>query len=84
MNGTPNSKSVRACVSAYVFLTGWGNTIYFKKTNDYSMKRFAGMMWRIGGFCPLLSAATGTPFILYYIVVLHSAHFALVFVFGLE
>ncbi len=40
------------------------------------------MLFRIGIFAVLLSMATDTPWILYYIVMLHSLHFLMIFLFA--
>ena len=40
------------------------------------------MAWRINALAALLSLATGTPWMTYYVVALHTLHFGLVFLFG--
>lgn len=70
---------IRWFVSAYVWMTGFGNAQYFCKTRDVSLSRFAKMIWRMNFFAAPLSLATGTAWIQYYVVALHSVHFALVY-----
>ena len=75
---------IRWFVSAYVWLTGFGNARYFWRTADFSGARFLKMVWRINCFAAPLSLATGTHWIAYYVVALHTVHFALCFAaFGL-
>ncbi|KAJ8602145.1 hypothetical protein CTAYLR_003490 [Chrysophaeum taylorii] len=52
---------VRWFVSAYVWLSGFGNGVYFWTSADFSFKRFAQQLWRINFLCLLLSLATATP-----------------------
>ena len=76
---------IRAFVAAYVWQTGWGNTLYFcsGRKNPYTIKRFLSMIWRIDFFVVLLSMVTATSWIYYYVVALHTLHFCMVFCFGL-
>ena len=71
---------IRWFVSAYVWLTGFGNAVYFWRTNDFSLGRFLKMLWRINFFVVFLSLATGTHWIAYYVVALHTVHFVLCYV----
>lgn len=78
-NSDPTYPAIRAFVSAYVWMTGFGHSIYCWKTGDFSVKRFAKSMWRMNFLVALLSAATGTQWILYYVCALHSLFFMLVY-----
>ena len=78
-NSVPTYPLIRALVSAYVWMTGFGHSIYCWKTGDFSVKRFAKSMWRMNFLVVLLSTATGTPWILYYVVALHSVYFMMVY-----
>ncbi|MEM9523208.1 MAG: protein-export chaperone SecB, partial [Pseudomonadota bacterium] len=42
---------VRWFVSAYVWLSGFGNGVYFWSSADFSFKRFAQQLWRINFLC---------------------------------
>ena len=64
----PAYACIRGFVAAYVWMTGWGNTLYFKRTGDYSARRVFEMLWRINFLVALLSLASGTPWIAYYVV----------------
>ena len=71
---------VRWAVSAYVWLTGFGNGVYFWSSADFSAKRFTQQLWRMNFLCLFLSLATGTPWIEYYFVALATVHFVLIWV----
>lgn len=66
---------IRVFVSSYVWMTGWGNYMYFDKKRDFSIERVVSMTIRINYFPLLLCAATGTPLDLYYVVPLHTVGF---------
>jgi N-acetylneuraminate 9-O-acetyltransferase len=66
---------IRVFVSAYVFLTGWGNYQYFTKKQDFSMERGISMWLRINYFPLLLCAVVGTKLDDFYIVPLHTTGF---------
>ena len=67
---------IRWCVSAYVWLTGFGNGVYFWSSGDFSFKRFAQQLWRMNFLCLFLSLSTGTPWIEYYLLPLPRFTFA--------
>lgn len=66
---------IRVFVSAYVWMTGFGNFLYFEKTQDYSIDRIVSMWLRINYFPLLLSFALSCPLELYYVVPLHTVGF---------
>lgn len=66
---------IRVFVSAYVWMTGFGNFLYFDKKGDYSFDRAVGMWIRINYFPIVLSLALSVPLELYYVVPLHTAGF---------
>jgi hypothetical protein len=71
---------IRVLVSAYVWLTGFGNGVYFWSSKcDFSAARFLQMYWRMNFLVVPLAMATQTDWILYYVVALHTTHFTLVF-----
>jgi len=70
---------IRWCVSAYVWLTGFGNGVYFWASADFSAKRFLQQIWRMNFLCALLALATNTAWIDYYFVALATVHFVLIF-----
>mmetsp|Transcript_44804 Transcript_44804/g.66479 ORF Transcript_44804/g.66479 Transcript_44804/m.66479 type:complete len:448 (-) Transcript_44804:62-1405(-) len=66
---------IRVFVSAYVWMTGFGNFLYFEKKQDFSLERIISMWLRINYFPLLLSFCLGVPLELYYVVPLHTAGF---------
>ena len=70
---------IRVFVSAYVWMTGFGNGIFFWSKSDFSAKRFFQCIWRINFLVIPLSLVTKTPWILYYVVALHTTHFVLIY-----
>lgn len=66
---------IRVFVSSYVWMTGFGNFLYFDKTKDYSIARIVSMCIRINYFPMLLAWATGVTLDLYYVVPLHTEGF---------
>ena len=72
--------SVRVLVSAYVWMTGFGNGVYFWSKLDFSLARFLQMYWRMNFLVVPLAMATNTDWILYYVVALHTTHFTLIYI----
>ena len=66
---------IRVFVSSYVWMTGFGNFLYFDKKQDFSVERGISMWLRINYFPLLLSVFVGVPFDLLYIVPLHTTAF---------
>lgn len=66
---------IRVFVSAYVWMTGFGNFLYFDKKQDFSLERMVSMWLRINYFPILLSVFLSVPLELYYVVPLHTAGF---------
>lgn len=66
---------MRILVSAYVFLTGYGNTLSLSvgSSPSYpSWNKFAGAYLRINLLVTIVCACMGTPYMLYYICMLHT------------
>lgn len=70
---------IRVFVSAYVWLTGFGNFSFFYTRDDYSLTRLAQMMWRLNFLVLALMLVMNTRYVLYYIVPLHTSMFLLVY-----
>ena len=70
---------VRVLVSAYVWMTGFGNFSYFYSKDDYSWLRVLQMLWRLNFAVLLLMCTHTTTYILYYICPLHTIYFMLTF-----
>jgi hypothetical protein len=72
--------SIRCYVSAYVWLTGFGNFTFFVSKGDYGAMRVGKMLWRLLFFCFLLCLVTNNNIFLYYIVPLHTFYFLVTYV----
>lgn len=66
---------IRVFVSAYVWMTGFGNFMYFDKKRDFSIERIVSMVIRINYFPLLLCFFLTVPLELYYVVPLHTVGF---------
>lgn len=66
---------IRVFVSAYVWMTGFGNFLYFDKKKDFSLERAVSMWIRINYFPLLLSFSINVKLDLYYVVPLHTVGF---------
>jgi hypothetical protein len=62
-----------------VFLTGYGNVSFFYLKKDYSSIRVIQMLWRLNFLVVFLCLTQGTTYILYYICLLHTYFFLMVY-----
>jgi hypothetical protein len=69
---------IRMMVSAYIWMTGFGHGLFFWSKANFSVKRFFEMYWRMNFFGVSLAMATGTPWLDYYIMALHTTHFTMI------
>jgi len=58
-----------------VWMTGFGNFLYFDKKQDFTVERMVSMWLRINYFPLLLSVCLGVALELYYVVPLHTTGF---------
>ncbi len=72
--------SIRVMITCYVWMTGFGNFMFFHKTNDYSLPRILQMLWRLNFLVLFLCLTHGNHYILYYICPLHTYYFLMVLV----
>ena len=70
---------VRLLVASYLFMTGYGHTVYFLKTNNFSLKRVASVLIRLNLLSCLLAYFMRTNFDTYYFPALSSFWFLVVF-----
>lgn len=70
---------VRLLIASYVFLTGYGNTVYCLKCTKYSVLRCAQMLFRINAFTVVLLIFTRNEYMLYYIAPMHTFWFICVY-----
>ncbi|KAI2630872.1 Cas1p-domain-containing protein [Hypoxylon sp. NC1633] len=59
-------KVIRLFMSGYIYLSGYGHTMYMLKTRDYSGARVAAVLFRLNVLSALLPYFTGTEYTLYY------------------
>jgi hypothetical protein len=72
--------SIRIMITCYVWMTGFGNFSFFYLKADYGIVRVLQMLWRLNFLVLFLCLTQGTTFILYYICLLHTYYFFMVYV----
>jgi N-acetylneuraminate 9-O-acetyltransferase len=71
--------AIRVLMTCYVWMTGFGNASFFYLTGDYSAIRVMRMLWRLNFLVVFLCLTQGTTYILYYICMLHTYYFLVVY-----
>lgn len=69
----------RILVGSYVFMTGYGHTLYFLQTRDFSLKRASSVLVRLNLLACLLMYPMGTQWTFYYFPPMVSVYFLIVF-----
>ncbi|KAH7682523.1 N-acetylneuraminate 7-O(or 9-O)-acetyltransferase protein [Dioscorea alata] len=64
--------AIRIFIAAYVWMTGFGNFSYYYIRKDFSLARFAQMMWRLNFFVALCCIVLNNDYMLYYICPMHT------------
>jgi hypothetical protein len=72
--------AIRIMITCYVWMTGFGNFSFFYLKSDYSAVRVLQMLWRLNFLVVFLCLSQGTTYILYYICLLHTYYFLMVYV----
>lgn len=70
---------VRILVASYLFMTGYGHTIYFLKTNNFSLHRLASVLTRLNLLSCLLAYLMRTDYNFYYFPAISSFWFLVVY-----
>jgi N-acetylneuraminate 9-O-acetyltransferase len=78
-NAAETENTIRILMTCYVWMTGFGNISYFYMTGDYSVIRVMRMLWRLNFLVVVLCMTQGTTYILYYICMLHTYYFLMVY-----
>ncbi|KAL9282537.1 putative N-acetylneuraminate 7-O(or 9-O)-acetyltransferase [Arabidopsis thaliana] len=64
--------AIRIFIAAYVWMTGFGNFSYYYVRKDFSVARFAQMMWRLNFFVAFCCIVLNNDYMLYYICPMHT------------
>ncbi|XP_042401624.1 protein REDUCED WALL ACETYLATION 2-like [Zingiber officinale] len=64
--------AIRIFIAAYVWMTGFGNFSYYYVRKDFSLARFAQMMWRLNFFVAFCCIVLNNDYTLYYICPMHT------------
>ncbi|XP_023545165.1 protein REDUCED WALL ACETYLATION 3 [Cucurbita pepo subsp. pepo] len=64
--------AIRVFIAAYVWMTGFGNFSYYYIRKDFSLARFAQMMWRLNFFVAFCCIILSNDYMLYYICPMHT------------
>ncbi|KAF5179638.1 Reduced wall acetylation [Thalictrum thalictroides] len=64
--------AIRVFIAAYVWMTGFGNFSYYYVRKDFSVARFAQMMWRLNFFVAFCCIVLNNNYMLYYICPMHT------------
>ena len=68
----PIYNAIRLYIAAYVWMTGFGNFSYYYIKADFTLLRFAQMMWRLNFFVFFVCATMNNEYMLYYICAMHT------------
>ncbi|XP_068664791.1 protein REDUCED WALL ACETYLATION 1-like [Aristolochia californica] len=64
--------AIRVLIAAYVWMTGFGNFSYYYIRKDFSLARFAQMMWRLNFLVSFCCIVLNNDYMLYYICPMHT------------
>ncbi|XVF38905.1 hypothetical protein REPUB_Repub20aG0143000 [Reevesia pubescens] len=64
--------AIRVFIACYVWMTGFGNFSYYYVRKDFSLARFAQMMWRLNFLVFICCVVLNNSYMLYYICPMHT------------
>ena len=71
-------KTIRICVTSYLFMTGYGHTLYFLRRGDYSLRRHSSVLIRLNLLSCILPYIMRTDYLFYYFAPLTSFWYVVV------